>query len=709
MLILANGGESLYKIGIFTTQLPELTTGGGIGNVTCRLAKELAQVGLDVEILFSRTEVTPTKEQIAEYLAFGVKLRELTDLNVRTTPWWLSFQNSINTELEDCNYDLIISQEWKAPLAIAANLSKSSVPIVTWIHGGTLYDHLGSDKEFEHQFQVIDSYLEQVQLEKSDVVVSPSHYLVDFYKTYGWNFPETRISPYHFPRYNFQNIHQEPTNITLAFVSALSKRKGFDDALSLVARLKNEGLQFTFGIYGKFLDITESDIVAFLQKNKIPHYFRQELTPFEIWRELSEKNTTVLLPSKLDNSPSVAYEALSASCKILTSNTQGTLELQPDFPNHIFKWSHDNLEKVRSFIESDPILLPSMGAMNEQVTKFWEKLIHETLEKKKSEINVASGNETNFQISVVIITKDRPDFFRRALDSVLNQSLLPGEIIVVEDVSNGSTSVYQDCIDANKILSVKYQQVSYSQVDQFSFSKDIGLGQSRAAKSRNLAASIAKYPFLAFLDDDNLFLDKHLELSLNELHENELDAVTPFLAQVFSDAPLAIQMQPTQIAVMAGSRFGPLNSLANVCMDSHILIKKEIFDGINGFPENSRPEDWAMGLRLIANGYKFGTTGVSTVLYRLNLDGIQAQLSAKSTSWVSLDKEILELDQLQGGSWLISKLAAAGYQNRSTSAETEKKFRKYYFSHGLRLLKSGNFKELWFGIRKYLRRLKFFG
>jgi hypothetical protein len=224
-----------------------------------------------------------------------------------------------------------------------------------------------------------------------------------------------------------------------------------------------------------------------------------------------------------------------------------------------------------------------------------------------------------------------------------------------------------------------------------------------------LAARIAKFPILAFLDDDNLFLQRHLELSLSELIENRLDAVTPFLAQVFSDEPLSSHTQPTQIAVMAGSRFGPLNSLDNVCMDSHILIKKETFDQINGFPENSRPEDWALGLRIVANGYRFGTTGQSTVLYRLNLDGIQAQLSTESTSWVSLDKEVLELDQSQGGSWLISKLAVAGYQNRATSSLTEKKFRKYYFSYGWKLLRTGNYKELLFGMRKYFRRLKFFG
>jgi glycosyltransferase involved in cell wall biosynthesis len=611
--------------------------------------------------------------------------------------------------LANCDYDLVISQEWQAPLGIAANLSRGSVPTITWIHGGTLYDHLGSDKEFEHQFQLIDSFLEQVQVENSDVVVSASEYLVDFYKAYGWTFPDTRISPYHFPRYILEKVHQEPKNITLAFVSALSKRKGFDEALILVAKLKKEGLKFTFGIYGKFLDIAEREIIEFLKKNKIPHYFRQELAPSEIWSELSEKNTTVLLPSRLDNSPSVAYESLSASCKILASDTQGTLELKSKFPNHILKWNNDNLDAVRSFIESDPILLSKMDTINEKVSNFWIELIRETIEKKKSGTNIISLDEPKHQISVVIITKDRPDFFRRALASVLDQSVLPAEIIVVEDVSNGSTTVYQDCIDANDTLSVKYQQVSYAQVDQFSFSKNIGQGQSRAARSRNLAASIAKYPLLAFLDDDNLFLHDHLQSSRDELIKSGLDAVTPFLAQVFSEGPLSPQMQPTQIAIMAGSRFGHLNTVANVCMDSHILIKKEVFDEINGFPENSRPEDWAMGLRILAKGLKFGTTGTPGVLYRLNLDGIQAQLSIKSASSISLDKEISQFNHAQPAAMLISKLAGAAYHKRVSTRETKKKLRKYYFSHGLKLLRSGNFKELWFGIRKYSRRLKFFG
>ena len=697
----------MYKIGIFTTQLPELTTGGGIGNVTSRLAKELAHAGLDVEIIFSRTETSPTKTQIDEYLQCGVEIRELSNSNVRTTPWWLGFQKEISTDLATCDYDLVISQEWQAPLGIAANLSRCSVPTITWIHGGTLYDHVGSDKKFEHQFQIIDSYLEQVQLEKSDVVVSPSNYLINFYESYGWLFPKTRISPYHFPRYNFKKIHQESTNTTLAFVSALSKRKGFDEALNLVAQLKNDGLKFTFGIYGKFLDISESEIVDFLEENTIPYYFRQELTPLEIWSELSKRNTTVLLPSRLDNSPSVAYESLSSSCKILASDTQGTLELQSDFPSHILRWDHEDIGKVRSFIESEPIRLPSMDAINEKVTNFWIELIQETVEKKKSQISIAPLENSKPQISVVIITKDRPDFFRRALDSVLSQSVLPAEIIVIEDVSNGPTTVYEDCLNARSILPVKYQQVSYTQVDEFSFSVNIGKGQSRAAKSRNLGASISSHPLLAFLDDDNLFLHKHLELCLKELLDNNADAVTPFLAQVFSKEPLSPQDQPTQIAIMAGSRFGVLNSIANICMDSHILIKKDVFNQINGFPEHSRPEDWAMGLGILANGYSFVTTGEATILYRLNLDGIQAQLSSNSSSWVSLDKEILRLNQTQQATILISKLATAAYEHATPSSKVEKNLRKHYFSYGFKLLRSGNINELYFGVRKYIRRLKF--
>ena len=350
-----------------------------------------------------------------------------------------------------------------------------------------------------------------------------------------------------------------------------------------------------------------------------------------------------------------------------------------------------------------------MDKINEKVSDFWIKLIGETVEKKKSMTSVLSIDEFKSQISVVIITKDRPDFFRRALDSVLSQSVLPAEVIVVEDVSNGPTTVQQDCIDANKTLSVKYHQVSYSEVNEFSFSKSFGNGQSRAAKSRNLAASIAKYPLLAFLDDDNLFLHKHLELSRNQLLEGNLDAITPFLAQVFSEEPLSLQVQPTQIAVMAGSRFGLLNTLANVCMDSHIMITKEAFNSIHGFPENSWPEDWAMGLRILGNGFRFGTTSEPTVLYRLNLDGIQAQLSTQNSSGVNLDKEIFRLNQNQSGVMLISKLAASGYQNLFSIKHSNKNLRSYYLSYGLKLLRIGNFKELWFGIRKYIRRLNLFG
>ena len=89
-------------------------------------------------------------------------------------------------------------------------------------------------------------------------------------------------------------------------------------------------------------------------------------------------------------------------------------------------------------------------------------------------------------VSVVIPTFNRGHTLNRAIDSVLGQTLLPSEIIVIDDGSTDGTE---------ELISKEYSSVSYIKTDN--------RGVSAA---RNLGMKAAKSDWFAFLDSDDQWL-----------------------------------------------------------------------------------------------------------------------------------------------------------------------------------------------------------
>lgn len=96
-----------------------------------------------------------------------------------------------------------------------------------------------------------------------------------------------------------------------------------------------------------------------------------------------------------------------------------------------------------------------------------------------------------FSIAVVIPTHDRAHLVGRAIESVLAQSRLPDEIVVVDD---GSTD------DTASIVRRYGPRVHL-----------VRRARGGVASARNAGASVAEADFVAFLDSDDYWDDSHLD------------------------------------------------------------------------------------------------------------------------------------------------------------------------------------------------------
>lgn len=122
---------------------------------------------------------------------------------------------------------------------------------------------------------------------------------------------------------------------------------------------------------------------------------------------------------------------------------------------------------------------------------------------------------TKLSVSVIIPVYNGELYLEEAIESVLSQSLQPYEIIIVDD---GST-------DKSQAIAKRYEPKV----------RCVHQKNGGTAAARNLGINISRGNFLAFLDQDDIWEDKKLELQINAFQKNvELDIVLGHLQQFYS-------------------------------------------------------------------------------------------------------------------------------------------------------------------------------
>ncbi|QOI33858.1 glycosyltransferase family 2 protein [Leptospira interrogans] len=180
-------------------------------------------------------------------------------------------------------------------------------------------------------------------------------------------------------------------------------------------------------------------------------------------------------------------------------------------------------------------------------------------------------------ISVVIPTYNRENKILNAISSVLNQTLPPKEIIVVDDGSTDCTisKIQQMFSDKIRILSLEHKGVSHA---------------------RNWGVENAKEEWIAFLDSDDEWLSEKLEKQWKHLEEH----------------PKTEILQSQEIWIRNGRRVNPpirllkkdgeiFEQSLEFCSitPSSVLLKKELYQNQGGMDERLPAcEDYDLWLRL---------------------------------------------------------------------------------------------------------------
>ncbi|MEZ4874048.1 MAG: glycosyltransferase family A protein [Flavobacteriaceae bacterium] len=175
-------------------------------------------------------------------------------------------------------------------------------------------------------------------------------------------------------------------------------------------------------------------------------------------------------------------------------------------------------------------------------------------------------------VSVIIPTYARTPLLKQTLESVGQQTYHPIEIIVVDDGSTGKE---------NQELCANYPLVRYHKIEN----------SGGPAKPRNEGAKLAKGVFIAFLDDDDLWIPTKLEKQVQLLQDHPEYGLVHTPCKVIDEegAPTGeIIGKPRTQSLKHGDV--ALRMAGNwTLMTSSVLIRKDLFNQVGGFNETMPP------------------------------------------------------------------------------------------------------------------------
>jgi glycosyltransferase involved in cell wall biosynthesis len=171
-------------------------------------------------------------------------------------------------------------------------------------------------------------------------------------------------------------------------------------------------------------------------------------------------------------------------------------------------------------------------------------------------------------ISVVIPTYNRTSFLKLTLESVLHQTYQNFEIIVVDDGTSN---------DENLFLCNTFEKVRYIKIEN----------SGGPAKPRNVGIREAKGKYMAFVDDDDLWLPQKLKIQVAILNNNPSFGLVHSCCELIDEKGILKNVligRPGSPDVKHGDV--SLRMMGNwTLMTSSVIIRKEVLEKVGIFNE----------------------------------------------------------------------------------------------------------------------------
>lgn len=188
-------------------------------------------------------------------------------------------------------------------------------------------------------------------------------------------------------------------------------------------------------------------------------------------------------------------------------------------------------------------------------------------------------------VSVILPTRNRAALLPRAIASVLAQSHADLELIVVDDASSDSTPALLAAIAEPRLRVLRRER------------------NAGAAAARNAGLALARGEFVAFQDDDDIWLMQKLEAQLRALQAAPPGTGWCLCGSIryeqgrarYIGGPAFVRQLDYRLGIGAGGLGPDWGMMATPGW----LLRRELIEQAGGFDERVRSwDDWELGLRL---------------------------------------------------------------------------------------------------------------
>lgn len=522
-------------------------------------------------------------------------------------------------------YDEVALVEYQDYVGIGARVAQAkrarlvppSITVCAYAHGNMFYLDNASGRLGSTGRSLDVDLAERVSLEQADVVLFPSTFLRNLYSNeLGLQFRRTiqQGYPIELKHPALPDVKRGKVD-TLLFYGKDSVGKGYpefcDAVLSLFCEPGNQevalqikrivlmgvkapdprlealpGLEVIWGVYGldEALDILSANAPRAL----------------------------AVLPYKADNHPLSLFEVVEARCQLIAFATGGIPEIIPEV-------LHSRMLCAPSAMSLAALIRTSIDM------PFWDRsrLIDEVwwLMKERYDLIRAdyqatlgklkcmkpSADVQRSSVSVIVPNLNgETHFFEDLAQGVRNSFLRPEKVVFVDD---GSDLSGQERLAAGAALlgSIPHEIIRNDE--------NLGL-----ASARNVGLQRVTTAYVCAHDNDNILLNRYLDLASRILDENPDVAVVTSWHWGFQDGKSwryqrrdwDLEYRPAGQDLGAGLR-------TNTFGDAMAVYRTDTLKSVGGWDGSSKAlwEDWQLFLRLTARGFKIWVIPAEMFLYRL--------------------------------------------------------------------------------------------
>ena len=192
-----------------------------------------------------------------------------------------------------------------------------------------------------------------------------------------------------------------------------------------------------------------------------------------------------------------------------------------------------------------------------------------------------------FSVLMSVYYKENPEYLKRALDSILNQTITADEIVLIKD---GPLTKELDDAIAN------YEEKYIAILRVLSLENNVGLGEAL-----NYGVRHCKYDLIGRMDTDDISLPTRFELQMKEFIENKELALCGGQIAEFENDPQIIsgyrKVPLTQAAILKfAKKRNPFNHVT-------VMFRKQAILESGNYQDMPYFEDYWLWVRILQKGY----------------------------------------------------------------------------------------------------------